>query len=168
MRFEELHAKLVDAFKQYSAMLIQEEIAGDEVRVLVIFGKVRLAINRIPPTVVGNGKNTLQTLIEQENMHPLRGEGYEKPLAHIRVDQELEDYVEKFGYTLQSIIPQDTVVTLRGNSNLGTGGTLQDVTEILSPETIKLCESVASRLNMALCGIDILTPDIRKPLKEAG
>ncbi len=107
MSFDELVTKLKQSFEQYSTMLIQEEIQGDEIRVLCLFGKVFLAYMRIPPFVIGNGKNSIQELVEEENQsNPNRGNGYEKDMAYIPLDEECKDYIAKQNYTFESILPE--------------------------------------------------------------
>jgi len=52
MNIEELRKKLSLSFQKYDTMIIQEEIQGDEIRVLVFKGEVIVAINRIPAFIV--------------------------------------------------------------------------------------------------------------------
>jgi len=115
----ELQKKLESSFVDYTKMIIQEQISGDECRVLVVLGEVVVGLHRVPPFVIGNGESTIQELIEDENKtNPLRQQNYSAPLSLIKADSELIDYVDKQGYSLDDVIPMNMRLQLRGNSNL--------------------------------------------------
>lgn len=163
----ELQKKLESSFETYSKMIIQEQVLWDECRVLVVLGEVIVAYNRIPPSVVGNWHSTIHQLIEYENKNnPLRQADYYAPLSFIREDQELFDYVEKQWYKMNDILPNCIELQLRWNSNMGTGGTANDMTHILHDDIKKICVDVAKKLNLSICWVDILTTDFTKPLDE--
>jgi len=165
----ELQKKLESSFASYAKMIIQEQISGDECRVLVVLWEVIIALHRVPPFVVGDGKSTLHELIEHENTNnPLRQQNYSAPLSLIKEDSELIDYVEKQGYSMDDIILNNTRLQLRWNSNLGTGWTIMDVTHLLHEDTKKLCVSIAEKFQLWICGVDILSSDFSKPLSETG
>ena len=165
----ELQKKLEFSFSLYPKMIIQEQVSGDECRVLVVLGEVVVAYNRIPPSVIGNGHSTIHQLIEYENKNnPLRQEDYYAPLSFIREDQELADFIEKQWYSWNDILSLWIELQLRWNSNMGTGGTAKDMTNILHTDIKKLCVEVAEKMNLSICWVDILTTDFTKPLHEAG
>jgi cyanophycin synthetase len=49
---------------------------------------------------------------------------------------------------LKSILFAGVKIQLRGNSNLGTGGTLEDVTVLLDEETKGQCIATAKRMGL--------------------
>lgn len=168
MNLEELTEKLQKSFVLYDHMIIQQEISGNEARFLIVGGNVVLAINRIPPSVIGDGKMSISELIARENtQNPLRGSGYTKPLSHIPTDDECQSYIQKQGYTLDSILDDGTKLTLRGNSNLGTGGTIHDITSEIHESLRVLCREISLKLELEICGIDIISRDFSRPLSEA-
>lgn len=50
-----------------SDVLIQQQVTGDEIRFVVVRGKVKAALLRQTPRVVGDGESTIRELVEQEN-----------------------------------------------------------------------------------------------------
>lgn len=167
--FGELYAKLAVSIEQYPIIIVQEQISGDEFRVLVVKDEVVVAINRIPPFVIGDGKTTLLGLVEAENMeNPLRGNDYERPLSYIRIDSELDHCVKQYGYSRTSVPSKGQKVILRSNSNLGTGATVRDVTALIHPEIRAACIRACQDIGLAIAGVDIITDDISKPLGETG
>jgi cyanophycin synthetase len=114
-------------------------------------GEVIVAINRIPPFVIGNGKQTIAELIDTENIsNPLRGNDYEKPLSFIRVDSELDHCIKQYGYSRNSIPPRRQKVILRSNSNLGTGATAREVTQMMNAETKEICIRTCRELGLQI------------------
>ncbi|MGB5402593.1 MAG: Mur ligase family protein, partial [Robiginitalea sp.] len=51
---------------------------------------------------------------------------------------------------------------------LSTGGTAEDVTDIVHPANVAMAERISKIIDLDICGIDIITTDISKPLSETG
>lgn len=165
----ELQKKLQTSFATYPKMIVQEQVSWDECRVLVVLWEVIVAYNRVPPSVIWNWHSTIGQLIDYENKNnPLRQEDYYAPLSFIRSDSELVDYIDKKWYNLNSVLGEWVRLQLRWNSNMGTWWTAVDMTHILHDDIKKLCIDVAEKLNLSICGVDILTTDFTKPLQEVG
>lgn len=158
------------AFAQkYSRRTIVEKfITGFDFRVLIINYKLVAAAKRIPAHVVGNGTDTIQTLIDEENKNPRRGYGHENVLTEITVDRDTLDLLEKKEYTLETIPAAGEIVYLKSTANLSTGGTSVDVTEMMHPENIFLCERISRVIGLDVCGVDIMAENLTQPLKENG
>lgn len=155
--------------KKYSRRVIVERfITGFDFRVLVIDNKVVAAAQRVPAHVKGNGKNTIQELIDIENKDPRRGYGHENVLTEITVDRDTTDLLSKKGYSLETVPAKDEIVYLKSTANLSTGGTSIDVTDLMHPENIFLAERIARVIGLDICGIDIMAPNLTQPLKENG
>lgn len=83
--------ELREAFRIASAydeqILIEEYIVGRQYRICVVDGKMVAAAERIPAYVIGDGKHTVSELVEIVNQNPLRGDGHDKPLSKIIIDE---------------------------------------------------------------------------------
>ena len=155
--------------KQYSHRIIVEKfITGYDFRVLIIDNKLVAAAKREPAHVRGNGKKTIQELIEETNKDPRRGYGHENVLTQIDVDRDTTDLLEKLNYTLETVLKKDEVVYLKSTANLSTGGTSIDVTDMMHPENIFLCERISRVIGLDVCGVDIMAENLTQPLKENG
>lgn len=155
--------------KEYSRRVIVEKfITGFDFRVLVIDNKLVAAAKRVPAHIIGNGKNTIQELIDLTNLDPRRGYGHENVLTEITVDRDTLDLLEKLQYTLETIPEKDTIVYLKSTANLSTGGTSVDVTDMMHPENIFLCERISRVIGLDICGVDIMAENLTQPLKENG
>ncbi|GGD29162.1 cyanophycin synthetase [Flavobacterium orientale] len=155
--------------KKFSRRVIVEKfITGFDFRVLVIDNKLVAAAKRVPAHVLGDGKHTIQELIDITNKDPRRGYGHENVLTEITVDRDTTDLLEKLGYTLETIPNNGETVYLKSTANLSTGGTSVDVTDMMHPENIFLAERISRVIGLDVCGIDIMAENLTQPLKENG
>jgi cyanophycin synthetase len=159
----------LESAKQYGRNVIVERfITGFDFRILVINYKFICAALRTPASVTGDGKNTIQYLIDETNKDPRRGYGHEKVLTQITVDGSTMKMLEEKGYTLDTVPPKDELVLLKTTANLSTGGTSNDVTDEVHPANIFMCERIAKIIGLDICGIDIMAQDLRTPVTENG
>lgn len=155
--------------KNYSRRVIVEKfITGFDFRVLIIDHKLVAAAKREPAHVKGDGTQTIQQLIDETNKDPRRGYGHENVLTQIDVDRDTTDLLEKLGYTLETIPNRGEIVYLKSTANLSTGGTSVDVTDMMHPENIFLCERISRVIGLDVCGVDIMAENLTQPLKENG
>jgi len=155
--------------KNYSRKVIIEKfITGYDFRVLVIDHKMVAAALRVPAHVTGNGQLTIQQLIDKENEDPRRGYGHENVLTEITVDRDTLDLLEKKNYTLESIPAGGEIVYLKSTANLSTGGTSIDVTDLVHPQNVFICERISRVIGLDICGIDIMAENLTQPLTENG
>ena len=155
--------------KKYSHRVIVEKfITGYDFRVLVIDNKLVAAAKREPAHVKGDGKQTIQQLIDETNTDPRRGYGHENVLTQIDVDRDTTDLLEKLNYTLETVPEKGEIVYLKSTANLSTGGTSIDVTDMMHPENIFLCERISRVIGLDICGVDIMAENLTQPLKENG
>ncbi len=157
------------AAKEYGRnVIIERFITGFDFRVLVIDSKFICAALRTPASVIGDGKNTIQHLIDETNKDPRRGYGHEKVLTQITIDQFTQKMLNDIGYTLETIPAKEELVLLKPTANLSTGGTSTDVTDEVHPTNIFMCERIAKIIGLDICGIDIMAKDLRNPITENG
>ncbi len=165
---EDAKAGLLYAKKYSHRVIVEKFITGYDFRVLIIDNKLVAAAKREPAHVKGNGKNTIKQLIDETNLDPKRGYGHENVLTQIDVDRDTTDLLEKLNYTLETIPRKDEVVYLKSTANLSTGGTSVDVTDMMHPENIFLCERISRVIGLDVCGVDIMAENLTQPLKENG
>ena len=155
--------------KTYSRRVIVEKfITGYDFRVLIIDNKLVAAAKREPAHVKGDGKSSIAELIAITNLDPKRGYGHENVLTQIDVDRDTTDLLEKLNYTLQTIPKAGETVYLKSTANLSTGGTSVDVTDMMHPENIFICERISRVIGLDICGVDIMAENLTQPLKENG
>ncbi|WP_332032206.1 cyanophycin synthetase [Kaistella sp.] len=159
---------LQHAQKYSSRVIVEKYITGYDFRVLVINHKMVAAARRVPAHIVGDGELNIRQLIDKENLDPRRGYGHENVLTEILVDKDTNELLEKLNYTLDTIPQKGEVVYLKSTANLSTGGTSIDVTDMIHPENVTMCERISKIVGLDVCGIDIMAENLTQPLKESG
>ena len=155
--------------KKYSKKIIVEKfITGYDFRVLVINNRFIAAALREPAHVIGDGVSNILQLIDTENKDPRRGYGHENVLTEISIDRETEEQLLKYKYTLDTILKKDEKCYLKGTANLSTGGTSTDITDIVHPHNIFICERISRVIGLDICGIDIMATNLSEPLEITG
>ena len=163
---EEVERAFEHARKYSRHVIVEEFLEGRDYRVLVTGNKIAAASWRRPPCVTGDGKSTVRELVELENLNPARGEGHTNILTKIPMDALASAILAKQGYEFDSVLPAGVSVDLRGNANLSTGGTAEDVTDLLPEETRDICIRAARTIGLDVAGIDVICQDIAQPLRE--
>lgn len=148
------------------SVIIEKHITGLDYRLLVINYRLVAAALRTPAHVTGDGKSTIRELIDKVNADPRRGYGHEKVLTQIEVNEMTQNILQLKGITLETILPEGEILKLKDTANLSTGGTATDVTDIVHPTNVFMAERIARIIGLDICGIDVMTSDISKPLEE--
>jgi cyanophycin synthetase len=156
------------ARKHGKRIIVERFVEGADYRVLVTGGKVAAASCRRPAHVTGDGSHSIRELVDIENRNPARGAGHSNILTKIALDAHAEELLRKQDYAPDAVPPAGTLVYLRGNANLSTGGTAEDVTDLLPKSTRDLCVRAAAKIGLDVAGIDIVCRDIALPLEEQG
>lgn len=148
------------------SVIIERYYRGSDHRVLVVNGKVTAVSQRIPAHVIGDGRHTIEELIEETNRDPNRGDGHDNVLTRIVVDQTVLKVLERQSLSLDTVLRDREIAYLRATANLSTGGIAIDRTDDLHPYNVWLFERVAKIIGLDIAGIDVVTEDITKPLPE--
>lgn len=149
-------------------VIVERCITGSDYRLLVIDGKFVAAAKRIPAMIIGDGVNSIDSLIHIVNQDPNRGNGHQSSLTKIVFDQDTYTQLDKYGYTIASIPAKGEVIYLKSTANLSTGGTAIDTTDEIHPENKFLAERIAKIIGLDVCGIDIMAASISEPLTQNG
>ncbi len=149
-------------------VIIEKYITGEDYRLLVINNVLVAAAKRTPAKVVGDGKSTIKELVDDVNRDSRRGYGHENVLTKITINDLTRTIIASKGYTEDSVPSKDEIVILKDTANLSTGGTAEDVTDIVHPSNVSMCERISKIIDLDICGIDIMTTDISQPLEETG
>lgn len=151
-----------------SKVIIEKYITGEDYRLLVINNVLVAAAKRTPANVVGDGKSTIKELVDEVNKDSRRGYGHENVLTKITINDLTKTIIAAKGYTEDSVPAKGETVILKDTANLSTGGTAEDVTDIVHPSNVSMAERISKIIDLDICGIDIMTTDISKPLEETG
>ncbi len=165
---EEAKVALAKAKEISRSAVVEKLITGLDHRLLVIDHRFVAAAKRTPAAVVGDGTSTIRQLVDEVNKDPRRGYGHEKMLTQITIDDHTEKLLARKDLTPDSKPAKGETVYLKATANLSTGGTATDVTDIAHPDIIFLAERISRIIDLDICGIDVMTDDITRPLHETG
>ena len=155
--------------KEYSRwIIVEQQLQGADFRALVVNNRLIAVAERVPAHVKGDGKQTIQQLIDQTNADPRRGYGHENVLTQIDIDNQTLRCIRKAGYELGSVLKKGEMLFLKTTANISTGGTAIDVTDEVHPENVFLFERIARIIGLDVAGIDVIAPNVSEPLRENG
>lgn len=159
-------AALARARDNAGGVIVESYIKGEDHRLLVVGGKLIAAARRRPAHVTGDGKSTIQALIDTANADPRRGVGHENVLTQIHVDAQTHRMLEQAKLTLDSVPGDGEMVFLKSTANISTGGTATDLTDEVHPDIRFSMERIARHVGLDVIGIDLLAETLSKPLSE--
>ena len=149
-------------------VIIESLIQGLDHRMLVVDGALVAVSKRVPGHVVGDGKQTVEELLDEVNSDSRRGVGHEKVLTRIELDAKAIEHLDELSYTKDTVPPAGEVVFLRSTANLSTGGTAIDVTDIVHPDNRDMAVRAVKAIGLDIGGVDFLSSDISRSYKENG
>lgn len=141
-------------------VLIEQCVAGEDLRLIVIDYKLVAAAVRRPPRVVGDGRSTVRELIEAQSNRRSAATGGE---SIIPIDAECERCLGAIGYTLDAVPAEGVEFAVRRTANLHTGGTIHDVTAELHPNLAAGAVAAARALEIPVVGIDFMVRSPTEP-----
>ncbi len=157
---DELELAVRQALTSGSKVILEEMVAGMDLRIVVINYEVVAAAVRKPAEVIGNGELTVRQLIEKQSRRRAAATGGE---STIPLDKETEKCVHARGYSLSEILPAEARLQVRRTANLHTGGTIHDVTEQLHPDLAEAAIRLARALEIPVVGVDFMVTSPTEP-----
>jgi GNAT-family acetyltransferase (TIGR03103 family) len=157
---DELDAALARAREEHPNVLIEQRAPGDDLRLVVIDGKVVAAAIRKPAEIVGTGHHTIRELIEAQSRRRAAATGGE---SRIPIDAVTEATVAEAGWGFDDVLPEGERLRVRRTANLHQGGTIHDVTATVHPHLCEVAVTAANAIGIPVTGIDLLVPDVTAP-----
>lgn len=151
---------LKEGFSLGSRVIVEEFIPGLEYRFLVIGNQVSAVCRRLPANVIGNGIDSIRTLVKKKNSDPKK---YKYPKYRIRLGKMEIGFLKKQGLTPEAIPKDGERIFLRENSNVSTGGDPVDKTDSVHPAFKELALKATQVVGANFCGLDLMIQDPEKP-----
>lgn len=152
-----LEQAIAAARRVCDAIILEEFVAGDDLRIVVIDFQVVAAAIRRPAHVIGTGEHNIRDLIQAQSRRRRAATGGE---SAIPIDSETERCVRQFGYEMKDILPAGEYLQVRKTANLHTGGTIHDVTAELHPDLAEAARAAARALDIPVTGLDFIVPSV--------
>ncbi len=153
---EEVKTAIAVAEEYSSSVLLQQQVGGNDYRVLVIGAEVVAVTRRRPAFVRGDGTSMVRDLIVQENASESRAEGYSEKMNFINEKRSLE----YLGDAADTIPVEGEEFTVLNVPNIGQGGQAINETDRISEVARQLAIETAGLLGLRCAGVDFLCEDI--------
>lgn len=164
----EVAAAFQKAREASATVLVEAVVPGENHRLLVVNGRLVAAASRQPAQVVGDGRRTVEQLVEELNRDPRRGAGFAALLVRVELDAEADRMLTAAGLGRKSVPAAGQQVVLRSAASISAGGTSVDVTGEVHPDNRVAAERAARLVGLDVAGVDFVTPDIRRSWRDVG
>ena len=138
--------------------LLEEQISGADLRIHVIGGEIVAACIREPAFVIGDGKNTLENLIEKRRAVMKM----QNPNNFLEIDEATKKLLREQNISLFDIPIKNRKIKLKYVSNMAQGGIATDVTDSIHPTYQKWTTALSDYLGTGYMGLDFITTDFKK------
>lgn len=141
--FAELRDMLHRLSGAHPQLLVQREISGRDLRVIILDGEVLCAVERRAAQITGDGRQSIAALIG----------------AHHRIapsDGRIDAALARQGFTRDSVPAAGDRVALLPVTNLSAGGTADIVTGQLAPGVLEAARKAAAVLGLRYAGVDLI------------
>jgi len=148
-------------------LLIERQAEGEMYRLLFCDGELLDAVRRRPPRVTGDGRASIRELIAAENARRLDPA---RPVSMpiLRVDLDCLFTLEAAGLTLRSVLPEGQTIPVKTVTSQNRIEDNETVREPIAPELVAEARLAAGQVGLRLAGVDLITVDLRRSLKESG
>lgn len=139
-------------------LLVEAQILGECFRLLVFDDEVISVVRRTGLRVTGDGVSDLATLVRRRGLE---------------VDADCRFTLAAQGLSPSTVPDADQVVLAKGNGGEGRAAELRtvydrDVTAEVHETVRRAAEGAARAVGSRFLGVDVITPDITRPLEEVG
>lgn len=142
---------------QYSdTALVQQQVFGEEIRFTVIDGRVRAALLRRTPRVVGDGIRTIRELVEIENE---QRSNIQNTLVSY---PQLDESVILSSVDMDRIPDKNEAVELSRSTMISSGCSVYDILEQVDPSYLEIVEKLVKDIEAGFIVVDIFVKDFQE------
>ncbi len=149
----EFYKAMNKVFKNDRMALVQKYIKGRDYRIVVLDNRIISAYQRIPLSVIGDGKLSIKKLLEKKKRYFIKiKRGINIEINDLRIKSKLK-VINK---NLSWIPNKKEQVFLLDNANLSTGGDSVDVTNSIHKDFKKIAIKLTKDMGLRICGVDLM------------
>ena len=138
--------------------IVQEMVSGkEEYRLLVIGNKEVFFVKRTPFRVIGDGKHSIQELIQIYNDNSIN------ITRVVEIGDSILNTLKEHSLTLDYVPTDKEIIQLSYKANSHDGGSSEEMTDFLPNVLKQFAIKLSLDFNLPVVGIDIITNDINNP-----
>ncbi len=157
----------LNAARYSDRLLIERQLPGEMYRLLLLDGELLDVVRRGSPHVVGDGRSPVAALIDAENRRRIAAGGAEG-LQVLRIDLDCLLTLRAAGRTLRTVPAAGERVQVKTSTSENRSDENETIRAAPDSAIVSEARAAAAALGLRLAGIDIVTPDLARPLAEAG
>jgi D-alanine-D-alanine ligase-like ATP-grasp enzyme len=150
---KEFYKGLKEIFKKTQVALVQDYVKGHDYRIVVLDDEVVMAYERIPLSVIGDGRSSIKTLLK---VKAAEFKGSSKDVRIVPNDPRILQKLARQELSLKSVPEEGEQIFLLDNANLSSGGEAIDVTTVVHQGFVELAIDLTKDMGLRLCGVDLL------------
>lgn len=136
---------------------IEASLEGNLCRASCVGGTMIGFLECFYPTIVGDGLSTIEELVANANTKK------KDRIKDIVLDEVNEGYINRRGYSRDSVLPKGTALALSYRAGMGAGGRNREHGRAIHPSFIPLIEQAARLTCLHIVGFDLIIPDPQQP-----
>lgn len=140
-------------------VLVQKQLPGEEIRFMVVGNKVKAALLRQTPRLIGDGSSTLAELLKAEN-----NDRQTRGLQYPDLDQTIVD-VSKLDMTAVPTV--GAMIELGRGTMIARGASMFNVHHQVHPSYIAMAEKLAAAFGSGFVAVDMFISDYAEPLTDS-
>lgn len=158
----DLKNKIIFLIKKRKNPIIEQQVFGDNFRIMVYNNRIIDVIKREVPYVIGNGTDTIKLLVKKYNNNQKKNNNYS-------VHNLTMDLIKDQGYTLYSILPKNKKIMITNTINYHNGsGLIRIPINSIHKDNIKMFLKTNKVLNLNLSGIDYISSSLKNSYLNDG
>ncbi len=141
-------------------VVVEEHLIGSVYRGTIVGGKIVGVLRGDPPRITGDGTRTVAELIKEKNQKVL------PPIKAFKITPLTAPYLERIGYTLESVLETGKTIDLTEKIGVSYGGNSAEELPICHPKTKMILEAAGRVVDYPVMGFDFIIQDIQKDPDE--
>lgn len=141
-------------------VLVQQQIFSEEIRFLVIEGKVVGALLREKPKLVGDGLSTLGQLLKAENdsRQNVKDTMVEYPTLTANMFEQPTD--------LEYVLEEGDVYEINKSTMIRGGASIYNISDEIHPSYVNAIEDLVQKFGSGFVVVDVFIRDYRQPMTK--
>jgi cyanophycin synthetase len=142
-------------------LLLEEQLELNSYRLILLNGELLHAVHRAAPSVTGDGKQTIDQLVDTENNKRINSESI-RSLSLITKDAEYKSYLASKGQSTKTVLAPDEMAAVKNVVNQNNRFENHSIDPV-HPEIVALCTEICRTMGIVLAGVDIMATSLQNP-----